>query len=328
MVSTAWSENHQTGRVQTGHAARREASERRTGFTLVELLVVIAIIGVLIGLLLPAVQMAREAGRRNHCSNNLRQLGVAIHGYASPTEMLPRGVWAGWGHSWTAEILPFLEAQSLFDLIPTPWDDNGSYSGSDARSQALRQVMQTPVPTFHCPGERSGIVDPRTINGLENRAINSYLACAGGDAANDNASMVGSNGMFPAVRFVGVSQPAAKKRLVEIQDGASKTLMISEATHLNDTPFLGDRFLFFHPDADTGSGNDFSEVLGSTFYAINLSHTSSVTDEVECSFSSFHPRGVNACLADGSTRFIDQGIKPDVWRGYGSINGGEIGGDQ
>lgn len=301
-----------------------DSHRSREGFTLVELLVVIAIIGILMGLLLPAVQMAREASRRAQCGNNLRQLGLGLHNYASPRENLPRGVYAGWGHSWTAEVLPFIEQQNLYDTIPTPWNDDGWYGGGDARSLALRQLMQTPVATFKCPSEPSGIVDPRTINGLENRAINSYLACAGGNAANDNAGMVNSNGMFNAVRVAGITKPTPRKRLSELVDGTSNTVAISEATHLNDEPFLADRFLFFHADADTGQGHDFSEALGSTFYRINLTHKSSVGNEVECSYSSFHPGGVNICLADGSTTFIDQEIDLEVWRAYGSIKGGEV----
>lgn len=311
--------------IWRGETCRGYCGDKQQGFTLVELLVVIAIIGILIGMLLPAVQQVREASRRSTCSNNLRQLALSVQNFASAqSESLPYGVWAGWGYSWTAEVLPHLEQQNLYDVFLQPWSDDGWYGGSDPASVALRQIMRTPVSTFKCPSEPSGPTDPRNVNGLTDRAIGSYLACAGGNASNDDSSMRNSNGMFNAVLFVGVSRPAARKRLASVIDGLSNTVMMSEATHLNDSPFLADRFLFFHPDADTGNGGDFSEALGSTFYPINLTHRSTNGNEVECSYSSYHSQGVNTALADGSVQFVRESIDLTIWRAYGSINGREV----
>ena len=147
----------------------------RRAFTLVELLVVIAIIGILIAMLLPAVQMVRESARRVSCANNMRQLGLAIHNYEGAHQKLPYGVRAGWGHSWSAEILPFLEQDPLYQQIPKPLNDSGWYGGSDARSLALVATMQTPVTTFFCPSQPGSQIESRNINGVEGRAIQQLL---------------------------------------------------------------------------------------------------------------------------------------------------------
>lgn len=160
---------------------------RRRGFTLVELLVVIAIIGILVALLLPAVQAAREAARRSSCSNNLKQYGVALHNYHDTYKSLPPGgVWntqsADWnvpGVSWQARILPYTEQQAVYEKINfnmTPGssaDDNRGWNSlaDPAKGTLIRQIV---IPYAHCPSDET---DPLALD--SNWAQTSYSGSLG-----------------------------------------------------------------------------------------------------------------------------------------------------
>ena len=248
-----------------------------SGFTLVELHVVIAIIGILIALLLPAVQAAREASRRSSCSNNLKQLAFGIHNHHDRHNALPFSPYAGWGHSW----LPDIEQNNLYQLFPEPWNDSGWWGGTD------KAVARTPVATFRCPSSTAPHVEPRNINGWTNRTTSNYLACAGGNARNDNRGAGGmdrSNGMFIAVRFDGTRWRTAPARPLGI-------VLYSNA---RGGCSICDRYLFYHMNSDSGGGHDFSEVLGSTYYRINTQARNNA--ERECAFRSKHPSGINVAM--------------------------------
>lgn len=302
---------------------------RKRGFTLIELLVVIAIIAILIALLLPAVQQAREAARRTQCKNNLKQLALAMHNYHDVNLTFPIGVHAAWGQSWTWAVLPYVEQKALFDIMPTPINDNGWWGGTDARSARLIVMAQSPVPVFYCPSQPGGPIEGLNINGLSGRAMSTYLACAGGDARNDNLGTNGmdrSNGLFHAVRM-NTNNPVGKVfRMRDVVDGTSNTVLGGEAEYnlsAADGCNICDRYLFYHMNADSSNGSDFSEVLGSTYYSINAVGQNSTARE--SAFGSFHEGGANIMFADGTVRFVSENVDlVSIWRPLGSRNGGEV----
>ena len=315
------------------------ASDRRgLGFTLVELLVVIAVIGILIALLLPAVQAAREVARRCQCSNNLKQIGVAMHNYHDTHKSLSFGALAGWGHGWHLFILPFMEQQAAYDLCPQPFDDRGDWVGTDPRSLGLIAVARQPVGAFKCPSDPAEIREPREINGLADRAVGSYLGNAGGNVQWDSVlEMRDGNGVLRPARFNinhAVSKPLNPVRFAGIIDGMSGTLLAAESPYSVDAGAIPectycDHFYHYHVESDLGDGSDFSENLGSTYYPINLAFSKDLTTHPRnssgrvCAFGSWHPGGCNSVLCDGSVRFVSETVELDVWRAVGSRNGNE-----
>jgi prepilin-type processing-associated H-X9-DG protein len=165
---------------------------------------------------------------------------------------------------------------------------------------------------------------------LTGRAKSTYLASAGGNARNDNDGSNGmrtSNGIFRANRMS--KPPDSPSRISDVTDGLTNTILLGEAEYLLDSKqgcSICDRFLFYHMNADSGNGSDFSEALGSTYYRINTKAKNN--DERECAFASHHPGGANFALGDGSVRFVSENVNlTTVWRPLGSKSGGETIGD-
>ncbi|PQO43438.1 DUF1559 domain-containing protein, partial [Blastopirellula marina] len=151
-------------------------TSRYRGFTLVELLVVIAIIGVLIALLLPAVQQAREAARRMQCTNNLKQIGLAMHNYHDTYQSFPSGFnnYTGWG--WAAAILPFVEQRAMYDQI------NNTQSLMDLSNATILASAQTQLDNYRCPSDVAPALNDKSLPTVvvqEEIAYASYVASMG-----------------------------------------------------------------------------------------------------------------------------------------------------
>ena len=208
-------------------------SRYRIGFTLIELLVVIAIIGVLVGLLLPAVQQAREAARRLACSNNMKQLVLAVHNYASnkggfPPSMVhtPGTAFPSNNESWGihGRLLPYIEQGVIAERInlEQPWDD-GYPGGAEGTNWAT--VRSTRIETFVCPSEVHNFF--RTKDGADYVYPTNYGFNYGTWFIYDPATGEGGNGAF---------HPNSHYKAKEFRDGLSKTLMVSEVKAF--TPYV------------------------------------------------------------------------------------------
>ena len=211
--------------------------QRRPAFTLIELLVVIAIIAVLIALLLPAVQAAREAARRISCTNNLKQIGLALHNYESANSVFPPGrintYVAGNGHCWGAysQMLPFLEQQSIFNAMNFSMNPDPDYTTSSSVVNKTAAVMT--LNTFLCPSD-GGKTLVQVGGGLY--SVHNYLLNVGSGYSvvqNPPAGMDPPNGILfenSAVRFAAIT------------DGTSQSIVISEtirSTAGAPTGFIG-----------------------------------------------------------------------------------------
>ncbi|MCR9120367.1 MAG: DUF1559 domain-containing protein [bacterium] len=288
------------------------SSPRRRGFTLVELLVVIAIIGVLIALLLPAVQAAREAARRTQCVNNMKQLGLAVHNYHDVNRKFPVGTAVltdntGWGFG--AYILPFMEQNNLYAIISDRssgvhhlWTDTGGAESGGA----ITTLVTTNVEGLLCPSQPGPLFrEEGTTTAKVDMQIHSYAGCAGNAMNGDLASNVtNSNGVF----FIN-----SKTAFRDITDGTGNTVMIGEGV----SDANRQRHSLFSRDADlNGASGRFAELLAGTNSLINS------TDK--WSFGSWHPTGANLLLCDGSVHFVAETVDPTVRLAIGSRNGGEV----
>lgn len=292
-------------------AMKRQALQSRPGFTLVELLVVIAIIGILVALLLPAVQAAREAARRTSCKNNLRQLGLALHLYHDAHEVFPPGVLGATGsqsaneklHTWNALLLPFVEQLSLQDS----YDFNVRFDNAK-NATAVAQVVQV----FLCPTMGTPVFQ----NGF---APNHY--------AGDAGILPGQN--------EGVLFPMSAIGLRDVTDGTSTTLAVGELAF--EVGGWARGAINAGGGGGGGGGGGNSQGFGRAVLrwwraaptcakpGLNPPVTTcSSSVERQFQFSSRHTGGVQFMLVDGSTQFMSDTLDVTVLRALLTRNGGEV----
>lgn len=290
----------------------------RRGLSLIELMTVIAIIAVLTAMVLPALGMAREAGRKTYCINNLKQQTLALRVYHDQFRSFPYGAAGGWGYDWRTFILPQLDQQNLADHVV--WNESGYWAGKDIRSRSLQLLARTSLSVMHCPSQPSPRYESRSVNALTGRAVSSYSGNGGSNVVADTTSdlrridLSRGNGPLKAAKMK--ISGAVAVRMNDIIDGLTNTILLGEVVHqLDHRCDICDRFALYHPNFDNLDGNDFSEALATTRVAPNAAKSANVQ---ELAFASGHSRGLNVAMADGSVRFVDNSIHSSVWQAMGS----------
>lgn len=313
-------------------------SGERSAFTLVELLVVIAIIGVLVALLLPAVQAAREAARRTQCTNNLKQMGLALQSYHAARKQFPLGI-AGApqksfideegkprdgdeGYGWGTALLPYMEQQPLYDRIAPDWKaspflisfiENGQIvPGGDVQLAGFR------CPASDLPGSVPETLGPLTLSEefVKGYATSDYKACGG--------SL--DRGMFCSLRDClrrnNGKDPREKIRIRDVTDGLSNTIAFGEAAYaveLEKWPFwIGG----VTEDESALFETDVFNIINCGVNPKQAEQFPTALDD-ECAFS-WHTSGAFFAFGDGSVRYLQETIDFEIYGYLGTIDDGAV----
>jgi prepilin-type N-terminal cleavage/methylation domain-containing protein len=291
----------------------------QSAFTLVELLVVIAIIGVLVALLLPAIQAARESARKTSCRNNLRQLGVGMHNYETSFRRLPSGYsyakgsqGNALGFSWTTMLLPFIEESSKYERI------NFKLPIYDSVNAPVRELH---IQTLLCPTDDvspSGFV----MMGDERYAMACYVANFGTpDLDEDQEQELSDTG-----RPWGPFYRNSRTKLKEITDGLSSTLMVGER---QNGPFrtVGSHGVHFEYETTwAGAVRDIDENTDDHGHMVlfQTGHTPNHADSDDRDVSASHSGEAQFLLCDGSVHSIPENIDESVYFALGTMNSDEV----
>jgi prepilin-type N-terminal cleavage/methylation domain-containing protein/prepilin-type processing-associated H-X9-DG protein len=328
------------------------------GFTLIELLVVIAVITILIGLLLPTVQAAREAARKLQCTNNLKQIGLAVHAYIESYDVLPPagGIDAS-GRSSGDGMVP-QNASALLRLLnhlgQVPLYNAYNFMLSDVTGgrgvAANTTVMATPVSTYLCPTDPNPGNTGNIDGGFSVRVTcSSYGICGGtnrqynGGRVNGVAWWMGGNSSYGSrVSLAGIvdgtSMTAAYSEWVKGSAGqapTARTQVYAISRYNNGWPpqdistcgaaqtVIWDEKGEFWTLQDSGRGGPYYHVMPPNQRSCSTSVDFGAVDSF-ITASSLHPGGVNVLFMDGSTRFVRDGVAPAIWQALGTRAGAEV----
>ncbi len=323
--------------IRTAAARRMPGRRNRPGFTLVELLVVIAIIAILIALLLPAIQAAREAARSTVCSNNLRQMGIAMHVYHEAMDQFPpggitgdapfidnRSDWSGpnWSN-WAIELLPYIEETYLYEQYVH------EARNEDSVNEEVRRAL---VPTYTCPTDLNAreLRNPDSGNpgsGLLYRH-GSYRGMAGrSDGGEDffTEQNPPSSGYLPkgwrgVFHYTGHGYFMEPEKISKISDGLSHTIALGECVNRSQLG-RGTFWAYTYTSYNKSAATPFSTTLLGDYWLCRSFTMSS--EPCKRGWGTYHPDGINFALCDGSVHFISLRINMDVFGQLASIAEGE-----